>query len=117
MRFKELMRKGITSYCVILSDTGLDSFQQLQGNHDLDKQYFDRFLQLRNHFDSNIKMPKEGDLDLIDFLIDGYKKVKSIRKWSLEYTYACNFTKKFQHHMSNVTGRGKQIQLWQRTIG
>lgn len=30
VRFKELTQKGITSYCVISSDKGLDSFQQLQ---------------------------------------------------------------------------------------
>ena len=42
MRFKGLTRKGITSYCVISSDTGLDSFQQLQENHDLDKERFYR---------------------------------------------------------------------------
>lgn len=38
-----------TSYCVISSDTGLDSFQQLQEN-------FYRYLQLRHHFNRNIKI-------------------------------------------------------------
>ena len=73
LRFKELTRKGITSYCLISSDTGLDSFQQLQENHDLDKKDFYRYLQLRHHFDRNIRILKEGDLDLIDILIDAYK--------------------------------------------
>ena len=39
----------------------------------LDKKDFYRYLQLRHHFDRNIKIPKEGDLDLTDILIDAYK--------------------------------------------
>lgn len=71
LRFKEMTRKGITSYRVISADTGLDSFQQLQEKHDLDKQDFYRYLQLRHHFDRNIKTLEGCDRDLINIIIDG----------------------------------------------
>ncbi len=87
LRFKELTRRGITSYCVISSDTGLHSFQQLQENYDLEKQDFYRYLQLRHHFDRNIKIHKDGDMDLIDILISAYKC--KIHKKVVSRIYMC----------------------------
>lgn len=40
LQFKEMSQKGITLYCVISSNSGSESFQQLQEKHDLGKQDF-----------------------------------------------------------------------------
>ena len=90
--FKKLTRKGISSYCVISSDRGLDSFQKLQENHDLGKQDFYRYLQLRHHYDRNIKSLKEGDTDLINIVIDAYKG--KIHKKVVSKIYLCLQTHK-----------------------
>lgn len=107
-RFKVLTKRRITSYCVITSDSGLDSFQQLQLNYDLEKQDFFRYLQLRHCLDKNITFLKKGDADLIDIVIDAYKGkihnkvVTRIYSW-LQLHKTC------QYHMSKVLGRKKQI--------
>lgn len=87
LRFKELTLRGITSYCVISSDRGLDSFHQPQEKHDLGKQDSYRYLQLRHHFDRNIKTLKKGDTDLTDILIRAYKY--KIHKQVVSRIYLC----------------------------
>ncbi len=86
-RFKEMSRNGITSYCIISSNTGLESFQQLQEKYNLGKQDFYRYLQLRHHFDRNIKTSDECDRDLINIVIDAYKG--KIYKKVISRIYLC----------------------------
>ena len=78
LRFKQLTKKGITSYCVISTKTGLESFLHLQESHKLDRQDLYRYLQIRHHFERNIKIDDEADLDLINVFIDAYRGI--IRK-------------------------------------
>jgi len=63
-RFKQWIHKGITSYSLIATSTGLKSFQQLTETCNLEPQDFYRYLQLRHHFDRNIKMNGNTEFDL-----------------------------------------------------
>lgn len=72
-RFKQWIRKGITSYSTISSSAGLRSFQYLIDNHNLEKQDFYRYLQLRHHFDRDIKNNKGTEMSLISIFIEAYK--------------------------------------------
>lgn len=67
LRFKQWICKGITSYCLISTNTNLESLQHLTDTHNLGKQDFGRYLQLRRHFDEETKM------SLINGFIYAYK--------------------------------------------
>ena len=71
-RFKQWTWWGITTYCTISSNTSLKSFQYLKDKHDLQNQDFYRYLQLRHHFDKNIK-GQEPVTDLVQILSEAYK--------------------------------------------
>ena len=79
-RYKYWSFKGITTYCLISDRGGLDSFQKLQNKYHLEKQDFYRYLQVRAHFNSNIKTTEECNMDLINILIEGFwsKSIPSI---------------------------------------
>lgn len=64
---------GITSYCIISSNKGLDTFQQLTETYDLGKCDFFKYLQLRHYFDDAIKTFGEKEVRLIRIFIDVYK--------------------------------------------
>lgn len=53
----------------------------------LDKQDFYRYLQLRHHFDKDIKILKEGDRDLINIVSDAYKG--KVHKKVVSRIYLC----------------------------
>lgn len=61
--------RGITSYYKISSDTGLESFQRLSEMYNLEKCDFFRYLQLRHHFDKDIKTIGEEGTNLIEIFI------------------------------------------------
>lgn len=72
-RFKQWTMKGITSYCTISANTGLKSFQHLTDTYILEKQDFFRYLQLRNHYNKNIKNNDQIEMNMINIFIDAYK--------------------------------------------
>lgn len=72
-RFKQWTLKGITSYCTISANTGLKSFQHLTDTYILEKQDFFRYLQLRNHYNKNIKNNDKMEINMINIFIDAYK--------------------------------------------
>lgn len=69
-RFKHWTNSGITSYCIISSTDGLDTFQKLIDTYNLGKEDFFRYLQLRYYFDKHIKTTGETGTDLIRIFID-----------------------------------------------
>lgn len=72
-RFKHWTNSGITSYCIISSTDGLDTFKKLMDTYNSGKEDFFRYLQLRHHFDKHIKTTGEKGKDLIRVFIDAYK--------------------------------------------
>ena len=103
--------KGITSYCVISSDSGLNSFQHLQEKHDLDKRDFYRFLQLRHHFDRNIRTQENCDRNLINIIIDAYKG--KIYKKVVSKIYLClqSYKKTSTLYVKNIWEKEANITL------
>lgn len=72
-RYKNWSIKGITTYCLISDGGVLVDFQKLSDTYHLEKQDFFRYLQVRSHFNSNIKTTEDCNSDLINILIDAYK--------------------------------------------
>ena len=59
-RFKQWMWKGITSYCLVIFNGKLQSYQTLSNTFGLEKQDFYRYLQVRDYFN------KESDSQITD---------------------------------------------------
>ncbi len=85
-RFKHWMNLGITSYCKVSTNTGLDSFEQLRKKHDLEKQDLFRYFQLRDYFNKNIKTIGEEGSSLIGIFINAYKENSSRKLISRLYS-------------------------------
>jgi hypothetical protein len=105
LRFKQLTRKGITSYCGISTST--QSFLHLQESHKLIRQDFYRYLQIWHHFARNIKIDDEADLDLIKFLLM-LMEAKSVRNWCQDYIPVYNIPRNILHFILELIGRTKQ---------
>ena len=63
----------MTSYCMISSNRGLDTFQRLSKTYHLENCDFFRYLQMRHHFKTNIKTIGERGMHLIKIFIDAFK--------------------------------------------
>ena len=54
-RFKTWITKGLTTYYSFVHKVTFQSFEALQKDHGLGKDYFFRFLQVRDYYNNNIK--------------------------------------------------------------
>lgn len=86
-RFKKWIQRGITTYSLIATHSGLESFQRLTVTHNLDKQDFYRYLQLRHQFNNNIKITESNGPNLINLYIGAYKG--STPKELVSRIYSC----------------------------
>ena len=100
-RFKQWrIHYGIASYCLISSGTDLKDFQYFLDKHQLGKQDFYRYLQLRHHFDKDIKVERM-ESDIINVIMAAYKgestkglisilysSLQSVKKHSTSYVKA-----------------------------
>lgn len=59
LRFKQWRSQDITSFCLISTESGLESFQQPSYKFNLGKQDFFRYLQVRHYFNENIRDPED----------------------------------------------------------
>lgn len=64
-RFKQWVWRGITSYCSVISNGKLQSYQTLSNTFGLDKQDFYRYLHVRDYFNKKIKSTLPEDHNLI----------------------------------------------------
>ncbi len=89
LRFKQWSLQGITSFCLISTENGLESFQQLSHKYNLDKQDFFRYLQVRHYFNKNIRDIREEDTGstIVQIFVDTYKK--KVNKKIVSRIYSC----------------------------
>lgn len=69
-RFKNWCSKGITAYWKIITDNGLETFQQLSEKYYLRKDDFFRYLQLRHHFNADIRSKNMENSPLVMLFIN-----------------------------------------------
>lgn len=86
-RFKHWFSRGITAYCLITSNGGLDSFQKISDKYGLEKIDFFRYLQTWSYFNVCIKPSKECETNLADVFINMYNN-KDNRKL-VSKLYSC----------------------------
>lgn len=72
-RFIQWLHKGITGYWKITDKNVLKDYQRLQRSFYLERQDFFRYLQLRHHYDRNIKFLEEEDTGLVKIFLDSCK--------------------------------------------
>lgn len=72
-RFKQWSWRGITSYCSVISNGNLLSYQAMSDTFGLEKQDFYRYLQIRDYFNKEFKNTGMGD-NLITAFINAYLK-------------------------------------------
>ena len=117
-RFKQWIHEGITSYSLIATSTGLKSFQQLTETCNLEPQDFYRYLQLRHHFERNIKMNGNTEFDLIDIFVGAFKG--NTQKKLVSRIYSCLQSAKNHstlYCMWKPNGKYKLILLLQKRNG
>lgn len=96
LRFKQWSSQGITSFCLISTESGLESFQQLSHKINLDKQDFFRYLQVRHYFNKNIRDPEDPGSTIVQIFVDDYKK--KVNKKLISIIYSCLMSTK-KHSM------------------
>lgn len=72
-RFKSWISKGILTFYSLTEKGLLKDFESLKKEYNLDKSDFYRYLQLRNHFENNIKIKTDLDDSILKIFIDAYK--------------------------------------------
>lgn len=92
-RFKHWYRRGITSYCSIISKGEFDSFQKISDTYGLEKTDFFRYLQTRSYYNDKIKSLEECETNLIGIFIDMYKNKDNRKLVSKLYSHI-QFNKK-----------------------
>uniref|UniRef100_A0A3Q2NZ35 YqaJ viral recombinase domain-containing protein n=1 Tax=Fundulus heteroclitus TaxID=8078 RepID=A0A3Q2NZ35_FUNHE len=78
---------GLTGYWKISDRNVLKDYQQLVEIYNLEKQDFFRYLQLRHHYDRNIKFVGEEDLGLVNILLGSCKG--NAPKKQISRLYSC----------------------------
>ena len=89
------------------NQNGLGKLPTASKSHNLDRQDFYRYLQIGHHFDGNIKIDDEADLDLINIFIDVIE-AKSVRNWCQNYIPVYKIPKNILHFILKLIGRRKR---------
>lgn len=72
-RFKQWVRKGITSYCSVTSNGKIQSYQTISDTFGLEKRDFYRYLQVRDYFNKKIKSMEVKECYLVNIFCNAYK--------------------------------------------
>lgn len=76
-RFKSWISKGITTFYSLTEKGVLKNFESLKKQYGLEKSDFYRYLQLRNHFENNIKNKTDFDDPILKIFIGAYQGVSN----------------------------------------
>lgn len=72
--FKQWVRRGITSFCSLISNSKFQSYESISATFGLEKQDFHRYLQVRDYYIKKLQIKEEKEYNLISIFHEAYEK-------------------------------------------